>query len=89
MAFRDIEPKAPVHFLVIPKRHIDNLSAARPADAALLGSMLLEAARLAAELKIDASGYRVVNNCNRDGGQTVGHFHFHALGGRAMHWPPG
>jgi histidine triad (HIT) family protein len=58
-------------------------------DSALIGSMMVELARMAEELKIASSGYRIVHNCNRDGGQTVGHLHFHLLGGRAMHWPPG
>lgn len=89
IAFRDVQPQAPVHCLIVPKRHVDNLSDPRLKDPGLIGSMLLELARLAKELGVDASGYRVVTNCNRDAGQSVGHLHFHLLAGRAMHWPPG
>jgi histidine triad (HIT) family protein len=89
ISFRDIHPQAPLHLLIVPKAHIANLSAAAPVHAPLLGGMLLELARLARENGVDASGFRVVNNCNRDGGQTVGHLHFHLLGGRGLNWPPG
>lgn len=89
IAFKDVHPQAPLHCLIVPKRHVADLSSARPEDAALVGSMLIELARLAAEFGVSDSGYRVVNNCRRDGGQTVGHLHFHLLGGRGMHWPPG
>ena len=89
IVFRDVKPQAPVHCLIIPKRHIVNLSAASREDSALLGAMLLELARMAAELKVDSAGYRIVNNCNQNGGQTVGHLHFHLLAGRPMQWPPG
>ncbi|MDR2733340.1 MAG: histidine triad nucleotide-binding protein [Spirochaetota bacterium] len=87
MAFRDINPQAPVHILVIPRAHYDSLDAM--SDAQLLSDMLQTAARLAREMGIAESGYRVVMNCNADGGQTVQHIHAHLLGGRAMAWPPG
>jgi histidine triad (HIT) family protein len=86
-AFEDLNPQAPVHVLVIPKRHIAAIKDVR--DQALLGR-LLDAANLAAQQKgIADSGYRVVANTGRDGGQTVSHLHFHVLGGRQMTWPPG
>lgn len=88
ITFRDVHPQAPVHCLIIPKRHMAHM-ASEGEDSALIGSMMVELARLAKELNISSSGYRIVHNCNRDGGQTVGHLHFHLLGGRAMHWPPG
>ncbi len=89
ISFHDIQPQAPIHFLIIPKLHIESLSGTRPEHAPLLGSMLTELARLASELGVADSGYRVVGNCNRDGGQTVPHLHFHLLAGRPLHWPPG
>lgn len=89
MAFRDIHPQAPVHLLIIPKRHVESLAETSEADAALLGRLLLAARDLAAREGIDARGYRVVTNRGREGGQTVSHLHFHLLGGRAMGWPPG
>jgi histidine triad (HIT) family protein len=87
-AFHDIDPKAPTHVLVVPKRHIASLDAAGEEDRELLGRLLLTAGRIARELGI-ASGYRVVNNCGAPAGQSVFHVHFHLLGGRAMRWPPG
>jgi histidine triad (HIT) family protein len=87
IAFRDIAPKAPVHILVIPRRHVDSLTDA--ADAAELGAVAQLAARVAVQEGIAASGYRVVTNVGEDGGQSVGHLHFHVLGGRALGWPPG
>ena len=89
LAFRDIAPQAPVHVLLIPKRHIVNLDDLGDDDAALAGHLLLTARRLARELGIAGDGFRLVNNCNRNGGQTVYHLHFHLLGGRPMSWPPG
>ena len=89
VAFRDISPQAPVHALVIPKRHITTLNDIGPEDASLLGHMVVTAQKIAAEDGIDETGFRLVMNCNRDGGQTVYHIHMHVLGGRAMHWPPG
>lgn len=89
LAFRDIAPQAPVHVLLIPKRHVVNLDDLGDDDAALAGHLLLTARRLARELGIAGDGFRLVNNCNRNGGQTVYHLHFHLLGGRPMSWPPG
>jgi histidine triad (HIT) family protein len=89
VAFRDISPQAPVHALVIPRRHITTLNDIGPADSGLLGHMIVTAQQIAAQDGIDETGFRLVMNCNRDGGQTVYHIHMHILGGRAMHWPPG
>jgi histidine triad (HIT) family protein len=89
LAFRDINPAAPTHVLVIPKRPIATLDAAQPGDAALLGRMLTTLAQLARDLGVAEDGYRVVINCNQDGGQTVYHLHMHLLAGRALSWPPG
>ena len=89
VAFRDISPQAPVHLLVIPKKHVTTVNDLQPEDAALAGHMLLTAQKLAAAEGIAESGYRLVMNCNEEGGQTVYHIHLHVLGGRSMHWPPG
>jgi histidine triad (HIT) family protein len=88
VAFEDINPQAPVHLLIIPRRHIASLNDAAPADAELLGRVVLAARRLA-EARGVATGYRLVNNCGESAGQSVFHLHFHLLGGRAMRWPPG
>ncbi len=87
-AFVDIDPKAPEHVLVIPRKHIASLADAGKDDEALLGHLLWAAAEVA-RMKNLANGYRVVISTGRDGGQTVHHLHVHLLGGRAMHWPPG
>jgi histidine triad (HIT) family protein len=87
IAFKDINPQAPVHVLVVPREHIPSLNEAR--DAALIGRLSLVAAEIAAREGIAASGYRTVINTNADAGQTVFHVHLHLLGGRSMHWPPG
>jgi histidine triad (HIT) family protein len=89
VAFRDINPQAPVHALVIPRRHIATLNDLQPTDAALLGHMMYTAQQLAVSEGIAEAGFRLAINTNRDGGQTVYHIHLHLLGGRAMHWPPG
>ena len=89
MAFKDLNPEAPVHILVIPKKHIVNLSDAKPEDQQLLGKLMLTIQKIAAEQGIAESGYRVVTNCGEQGGQTVMHMHFHLLGGREMLWPAG
>ena len=89
LAFRDLNPQAPVHVLFIPKRAIANLDAAQPDDAALLGTLLLRAADYARDQGFAEQGYRTVINCNQHGGQTVYHLHVHLLAGRAMSWPPG
>jgi len=88
VAFEDVNPQAPVHLLVVPRKHIASLNEATDDDRELLGRILLTCRRLAAERDI-ASGYRVVNNCGAPAGQSVFHIHFHVLGGRGMAWPPG
>jgi histidine triad (HIT) family protein len=88
-AFHDIHPAAPVHVLIIPNRVIPTLNDASPDDQALLGKLFVTAQRLARELGVDQSGYRVVMNTNADAGQSVAHIHLHLLGGRKLAWPPG
>lgn len=87
LAFKDLNPQAPTHVLVIPTAHVGSLNDA--SDPALLGKLLSFARDVAQEAGIGKKGYRVVVNTNDDGGQTVFHLHLHVLGGRAMHWPPG
>ncbi|NWG12742.1 MAG: histidine triad nucleotide-binding protein [Acidobacteria bacterium] len=89
VAFEDIRPRAPVHALVIPKKHIAALDAGLETDEALLGHLLVVSARVAREKGIDRSGFRTVINTNAGAGQTVFHLHLHVMGGRIMHWPPG
>jgi histidine triad (HIT) family protein len=89
MAFEDINPQAPVHLLVIPRRHIPTLNDLSPADDALVGRMHRVAADLAKERGIADNGYRIVMNCNAHAGQSVWHIHLHLLGGRPLNWPPG
>lgn len=89
LAFRDIDPKAPVHILIIPKKRIPTLNDLEDHHAELLGRMILVARKLAAEEGIAERGYRLAMNCNADGGQSVYHIHMHLLGGRSMSWPPG
>jgi len=89
LAFRDIQPKAPTHILIIPKKEIRNLSEAKEEDRLLIGHLFLTAARLAATLGLESAGYRVTVNTGRDGGQTVSHLHLHLMGGRPFAWPPG
>jgi len=89
LAFLDINPAAPVHFLVIPKKHIDNLMELEAADAALIGRLFHKAQDLAKEQGCEAKGGRFVINAKKDGGQTVDHLHIHFLGGRSLGWPPG
>lgn len=88
LAFHDIDPKAPTHILVIPKKHVASLGHATAADEALLGRLLLAASEVAREQGL-TKGYRVVISTGPEGGQTVDHLHLHLLGGRQMHWPPG
>ncbi len=88
-AFHDINPAAPTHILVIPKKHIAAVKEAGEDDAELLGRLQLQAAAIAREQGLESSGYRLVINTGDDGGQTVHHLHLHILGGRAMTWPPG
>ncbi len=89
LAFRDLNPQAPVHLLFIPKRSFATLNDATANDAELLGKLLLAAAAYAKQEGLAEQGYRTVINCNEDGGQTVFHLHVHLLAGRRMHWPPG
>jgi histidine triad (HIT) family protein len=89
LAFRDLNPQAPVHVLFVPKRAIATLNDATSADAELLGKLLLAAAAYAKSQGFDKEGYRTVVNCNEHGGQTVFHLHVHLLAGRRMTWPPG
>lgn len=88
LAFTDVNPQAPVHILIIPKKPIVNLATAEPEDQALLGHLLLIVQKVAAQAGLE-NGYRVVINTGVDGGQTVYHLHIHILGGRSMSWPPG
>lgn len=89
LAFDDITPQAPVHTLVIPKRHVAAVQDLGEADQALLGRLLLTCRKVATEKGLAESGYRIVANTGRDGGQSVFHLHFHVLGGRHLAWPPG
>ncbi|MFZ5593213.1 MAG: histidine triad nucleotide-binding protein [Pseudomonadota bacterium] len=89
LAFNDINPQAPTHVLVVPKRHITTLNDLQESDAALVGEMFLAARDVAIQTGIADSGYRTVMNCNADAGQSVWHIHLHVLGGRRMNWPPG
>ena len=88
-AFHDIDPKAPVHFLVIPKKHIVNVMDCSAEDSALLGKLLFKAQELAVSLGCGNEGARFVINCKSHGGQSVDHLHLHVLGGRFLGWPPG
>ena len=89
LAFRDINPKAPTHVLVIPRRHISTINDIEPADESLVGSLFSAARSIAADEGLADDGYRVVMNCNEAAGQSVFHIHLHLLGGRALDWPPG
>jgi len=88
-AFRDIDPKAPIHILIIPKEHITTTNDLNESHKTLVGEIMLAAKEIADQEGIAESGYRTVFNCNQDGGQTVYHIHLHLLGGRQMNWPPG
>ena len=88
-AIKDINPAAPTHLLIIPHRHIETIADLGDPDVKMVGKAYLLAADLARDGGFADSGYRVVANCNRDGGQTVFHIHFHLLGGRGLGWPPG
>ena len=89
VAFRDINPQAPLHVLVIPRRHVATLNDLGEGDDALVGSMQRAAAAIAKEHGYSERGFRTVMNCNADAGQTVFHIHLHLLGGRGLQWPPG
>lgn len=87
-AFRDIEPQAPKHFLVIPKKHIQSIDHLTEEDSHLVSKIFMVIQKLAKQEGLE-KGYRVVTNIGKDGGQSVGHLHFHVLGGRSLQWPPG
>jgi histidine triad (HIT) family protein len=89
IAINDIDPKAPVHILIMPKDHIPSLNDIDQEKSDLVGHIFMVAAKLASQKGIAKKGYRVVNNCGVEGGQSVEHIHFHLLGGRNMAWPPG
>ncbi len=89
VAFRDLDPKAPSHILLIPKAHLDSVAAVTEADGAMLADLFRAAAHLANTEGIAASGWRLVTNVGADAGQSVFHLHFHLMGGRPMAWPPG
>lgn len=89
LAFRDINPVAPVHILVIPKKHIPGCNDLKPQDEALMGKLILAAKEIAEAEGIDQSGYRLVINCGEAAGQAVFHIHLHLIGGRDFNWPPG
>jgi histidine triad (HIT) family protein len=88
IAFNDINPQAPVHYLVIPRDHIESADFINENNKELIGHIIFVASKLAKEQGL-SKGYRIINNCGSDGGQTVGHIHFHILGKREMLWPPG
>ncbi|MBM7560714.1 HIT domain-containing protein [Fusibacter tunisiensis] len=88
-AFKDIQPEAPVHILIVPKVHLDSIAKASEKDVKLLGHIQLVAAEIARSEGLEEAGYRLVTNIGEDGGQTVQHLHYHLLGGRTLKWPPG
>ncbi len=89
LAFKDIQPQAPVHVLLIPKKEIADHTLVTKEDQALLGHLMVKAAEIAKKLGCEETGYRLVMNTKKDGGQSVDHIHFHILGGRKLNWPPG
>lgn len=89
VAFNDIAPQAPHHVLIIPRKHIATINDLNSEDADLISHLVLTAKNIAAQLKCAKTGYRLMMNCNKDGGQTVYHIHLHVLAGRQMKWPPG
>lgn len=89
LAFHDVQPQAPVHVLLIPKKAIRSMAEVTAEDAAVLGHIMVTASKIANDLGLSEKGYRIVANTNGDGGQSVYHLHFHILGGRPMSWPPG
>jgi histidine triad (HIT) family protein len=89
VAFRDINPQAPVHVLILPRKHIPSTNQITPGDVGILGEMILVARKVAEIEGVADSGYRLVINCNEDSGQEIYHLHLHLLGGRRMTWPPG
>lgn len=89
VAFEDIRPEAPHHFLVVPRRHLESLAGLAESDEVMVGHLVAVAAKLARDRGLEAGGYRTVINTGAGAGQTVFHLHVHVLGGRAFHWPPG
>lgn len=89
IAFHDISPEAPVHFLVIPKEHIQSANELNNQNSNIIAHIFIVINKLVRELNISETGYRIVNNCGKNGGQTVNHIHFHVLGQRDLKWPPG
>lgn len=89
VVFRDISPQAPHHLLIIPRKHMDSTLDIDAMDMELIGHIYRVAAKISIELGFDDGGFRIVNNCKEDAGQTVWHLHFHLLGGRKFTWPPG
>lgn len=89
VAFKDINPQAPVHILIVPRQEIRSLADASPDDHAVLGHILLKTAEIARRMNLESEGYRVVTNTGPAAGQSVEHLHFHLLGGRNLSWPPG
>jgi|TARA_B110000444_G_scaffold258806_1_gene300737 histidine triad (HIT) family protein len=89
LAFRDIDPKAPIHILVIPKKHIKSINELNSSDKFLAGELILASKKIAIDEGINLKGFRTIFNTNDDGGQTVYHIHMHIMGGRQMKWPPG
>ena len=88
LCFHDLSPQAPIHVLIIPKKHIDSLDDVKPEDQAVLGYLMGKIKDIAQSLNLE-NGYRLVNNCGEDGFQTIKHLHFHLLGKRKLTWPPG
>ena len=89
LAFLDIDPKAPTHIIIIPRKHIERVANIAEKDSGLVGRLIIVARDLARKMKIESGGYRIVVNCNKDAGQEVFHLHLHLLGGRKFTWPPG
>ena len=89
LAFNDINPQAPIHILIIPKKEIKTINDIRSEDTAIIGKLFLIAKKIAKQVDISEDGYRVVMNCNEYGGQSVYHIHLHLIGGRKLSWPPG
>lgn len=89
LSFKDINPGAPVHVLVIPKKHISSLNEVNEENSKVIAHIFVTAKEIVKKLGVDETGYRIVSNCGEDGGQTVPHVHFHILGGRLLQWPPG
>ena len=88
MIFNDINPEAPVHFLVIPKKHIESAEKIDSENSNIISHIFIKISEITKKLELK-NGFRIINNCGTDGGQTVNHIHFHVLGGRKLNWPPG